>query len=640
MPQALKADHFLHLWNPMCGIAGIYRFGAGSDPSDLEKVQRATGFLGHRGPDNQAAEQHGCVSVGHARLSIIDTSPAAHQPMQDGTERYVIVYNGELYNYKTIRKELEAKGRVFRNQSDTEVILNAYAQYGKECLHHFNGFFAFAIYDKQTQTLFAARDRMGIKPFYYSHQTEIFAFGSELKAVAELANCRELNKKALHLYFQLTYVPAPLSMFEGVNKLLPGHFIEISDGKVNIEKYHDLSISSPVVENFKSAAQSIRQSLFRAVEMRLVSDVPLGTFLSGGIDSSIVTFIASQYLPNLDTFSLGFSDAPYLDESAAAKEVARAYGTRHHEIMVAQSDLGQHVFSMLETLDEPFADSSAMAVYILSKHTREHVKVALSGDGADELFGGYRKHRALLRSEQQTLLNTILRLSSSILPKKAGSRTGKTGDLLRKISKYAGGLREPLPQRYWNWLEWTSADEVSSLLLNSIRDLEFEESVKAGISSNDLNSLLLSDLRLLLPNDMLTKVDRMSMAHGLEVRTPFLDHRLVEQVLALPFAQKCNIKQGKLLLREAFKDDLPESVFHRPKKGFEIPVELWLRGQLKSELLRCSERQLIEEQRVFNYEMLRTQIDQFLYSNQNNLAPMLWSFVVFQNWWLQQNKFL
>lgn len=320
----------------MCGLAGLYRMAEDSVPGDLQKVQRATGLLSHRGPDNQSVKQHGRVSFGHARLSIIDTSENAHQPMEDRTGRFLIVYNGELYNYKSVRKKLESLGRVFQNQSDTEVIVNAYAQYGKNCLQHFNGFFAFAIYDKQTHTLFAARDRMGIKPFYFSQQSEIFSFGSELLSVAEISDCRELNTKALHLYFQLTYVPAPHSMYNGVNKLLPGHSIEIREGEVRIEKYYDLTISSVENTSLENAAQTVRESLIRAVEMRMVSDVPLGTFLSGGIDSSIVTSIAARNCSTLDTFSLGFSDAPYLDESAAAREVAQALGTRHHEIMVTQ----------------------------------------------------------------------------------------------------------------------------------------------------------------------------------------------------------------------------------------------------------------------------------------------------------------
>lgn len=295
---------------------------------------------------------------------------------------------------------------------------------------------------------------------------------------------------------------------------------------------------------------------------------------------------------------------------------------------------------MLNTLDEPFADSSAMAVYLLSKYTRAHVKVVLSGDGADELFGGYRKHQALLRSEQKSLLNIMLRQCSVLLPENLGSRSGKFGDLLRKGSKYAKGLNEPLAQRYWNWLEWSKAANVSSLLLHAEPDLEFEQVVKSNILSGDLNTILLSDLKILLPSDMLTKADRMSMAHGLEVRTPFLDHHLVETVMSMPFGNKCSVKQGKLLLREAFKDDLPLSVFNRPKKGFEIPVESWLKGALKSELMRCSERQLIHDQGVFRYETLRAQIDQFLHNNHNDLAPMLWSFVVFQHWWIRQNKII
>jgi len=476
---------------------------------------------------------------------------------------------------------------------------------------------------------------MGIKPFYYLQNENVFAFGSELAAVAEMSEEKRLNRKALHLYFQLTYVPAPHSMIEGIHKLKPGHYIEITNNEVHIAPYFCLQSREDKPLTFAESAALVKKELERSVAMRMVSDVPLGTFLSGGIDSSIVSALAVSHKKDLQTFSLGFSDSPYLDESEAAEKVARALGTQHHRIMVSQNDLSGHAGEMLHTLDEPFADSSAVAVYALSQYTSKHVKVALSGDGADELFGGYRKHRALLRSEDKGLSNMVLRHTAHFLPDVGSSRSNKLGDVIRKVSKYGKGLAVPLPQRYWNWLEWSSAGQVSQLLLQPERDLELEEEIKSIIDAKDLNSILLADMQFLLPNDMLTKTDRMSMAHGLEVRTPFLDHELVQLAASFPIEYKLNQKSGKLLLREAFKSELPDFVFDRPKKGFEIPIENWLRHELKVELIQYSNKQLIESQSVFNYDVLKSIIENFLHQKKNNLAPLVWSFLVFQNWWLR-----
>lgn len=619
----------------MCGITGLYNFNRAADEADYGRVQKAVAAIAHRGPDHREVRAIGQSCFGHARLSIIDPSDQGNQPMTDDNKRFWLAYNGELYNYKELRHSLESKGMNFRTECDTEVVLKAFIHYGKECLNHFNGFFAFAIYDRAEHRFFAARDRMGIKPFYYQINENGILFGSELSAVSAMVENLSLNHKALHLYFQLTYVPAPHTMLNGIEKLPPGHMIELLPGSKKVERWFDLRAVEPISPTFEKAAQLVKKEVERSVNLRMVADVPLGTFLSGGIDSSIVSAIAERNHEKLSTFSLGFSDSEYLDESGSAEKVAKAIGSNHHRIMVNRQDLTDHLNPMLETMDEPFADSSALAVYVLSKHTSKEVKVVLSGDGADELFGGYRKHMALVRSEQQSLSNWLLKLAAPAFSEESGSRSNKMGDWSRKLSKYSKGLKSPLDERYWNWMEWTTAENVSAILQSPQRDYSFEQQVRDSIDSENLNSILFTDQETLLPNDMLTKADRMSMAHGLEVRTPFLDHELVRIVNGLPFGYKCSSTKGKLLLREAFAKDLPEHVFDQPKKGFEIPIEQWLRNELREELKNLAEKQLIERQAVFNHKMLAQVLDDYLLRDQNKWTAFLWSFFVFQRWWLK-----
>jgi asparagine synthase (glutamine-hydrolysing) len=618
----------------MCGIAGIVRFNDQISLGESQKVEAAIQLLSKRGPDHQSIKTDGKICFGHARLSIIETSALSHQPMYDSEGRYLITYNGELYNYRDIRKNLESKGITFKTQSDTEVLLNAYKVYGTNCLEHFNGFFAFGIYDRQTDTFFGARDRMGIKPFYYSIGDDSLNFASELKALKPICNHWKLNNEALSLYFEMTYVPAPLSMIAGINKLFPGESIELKNGQVQLHRYFKTGSQKKSADDFEAASVKVKNHLQRSVNLRMVADVPLGTFLSGGIDSSIISMLAAQKKVGLETFSLGFKDLPWFDESKYAQVVAHHIGSKHHEIMVTEKDLCAHIHDMLEVLDEPFADSSALAVYALSKETSKHVKVALSGDGADELFGGYNKHRALLRSESAPLANELLKAARPIFSLFAGSRDGKWSNQFRKINKYVAAINLPLPERYWKLASWSDATTVQKLLLN-FGESQFKTEFVHSLRGADMNQLLEADLNLVLPNDMLTKVDRMSMAHGLEVRTPFLDHELVQYVNSLPFHYKTNLNFGKLLLRNAFKNDLPKIIFTRTKQGFEIPLEQWLKNELSPLLKSGMNAQLIEEQGIFNLAMLQQLVSRLHSNNVGDSAATLWSFIVFQTWWKQ-----
>jgi asparagine synthase (glutamine-hydrolysing) len=617
----------------MCGIAGIVRFNQPTDSSDFNSVEAAIKHLSKRGPDYQSVYQKDKFCFGHARLSIIETSALSNQPMEDASGRYTIVYNGEIFNFKSLRQELESLGATFKTQSDTEVLLNAYIHFGTSCLQKFNGFFAFAIYDKETETLFAARDRMGIKPFFYQAGDKEFSFASELKALHPLCKDWNLDYEALQLYFELTYVPAPLSMISGVKKLKPGWFILIKNGQIALENYFELTTQPACNDDFETAASKVKGHLTKSVNMRMIADVPLGTFLSGGIDSSIISLLASREKSRLETFSLGFKDLPWFDESKYAQVVAHHIGSRHHEIMVSENELCSQLPEMLNTLDEPFADSSSLAVFALCKETSGHVKVALSGDGADELFAGYNKHRALLRSESHPAANLLLQTASPFFQLFAGSRDGAWSNRLRKIQKYTTSLNLPLNERYWSLAAWTKQKVATDLMVNSNHQQTFKSDFLNSIENYDLNQLLLADLTLVLPNDMLTKVDRMSMAHGLEVRTPFLDHELVQYVNKLPFNYKANLNQGKLLLRKAFENDLPKVIFTRAKKGFEIPVERWLKNSLQELLNDLTKDEFINNQGIFNSEAIN-QLKRQLHSQNSGDSPTtLWSLLVFQWWW-------
>ena len=626
----------------MCGIAGIFNYTQPISAGDEERLQKAVETIAHRGPDFRQVKTFEKACLGHARLSILDTSSASNQPMVTEDGRYTIVFNGEIYNFKSIRSELVKLGQTFTTTGDTEVLLKAWAQWGSDCLERLNGFFAFAVYDTQSETMWLARDRMGIKPLYYGPQDTRLLFGSEMSVFKALGIKTELDYDALRLYFQLTYIPAPWTALKEVQKLMPGEFLTVKDGNVEKQKYFDLCSNTSSTDTFENAVEKVRQMLDESVRMRLVSDVPLGTFLSGGIDSSIVSHIAAKHLSGVNTFSVGFDDHAYLDESAYAAQVAKHIGSTHHEIRVGKKEMEEAAFAVLNHFDEPFADSSAIAVYMLSAYTSQHVKVILSGDGADELFGGYRKHMALFRAGQKSATNLLLKSAApllSFLP--GGSRTQKQGDFIRKLSKYSDGLRLPFAERYTQWLRWSDEKTAMDLLLDKKNSSQgLNELVGNNLDENDFNSVLLSDQLWLLPNDMLTKVDKMSMAHGLEVRTPFLEHHLVQYVNSLPPSYKLNASSGKLLLRSAFQSELPNEVFNRPKKGFEVPMESWLRTVLKEQVDKYSNRQLIEEQAVFNSSVLEEVLNDFYQLKNNSYAPLLWSFLVFQSWWFKTFKSL
>lgn len=627
----------------MCGITGVFAFNLVGKFSKIN-VAAATKALSSRGPDFQDIHVEEWVCLGHRRLSIIDTRAVAHQPMWDNSRRWCIVFNGEIFNFRELRQQLRAEGLTFHTESDTEVLLQSYIRYGTACLNQLNGFFSFCIYDTQEQSLFLARDRFGIKPLLYLFDQDKFLFSSEMKSLLAYGIVKDIDYNSLLAYLQLNYIPAPHTIFPGVKKLMPGHWLKIKNQSIETGRYY--SIPHPSVEDsppslsYPEAQVRFKSLLEASVQRRLVADVPLGCFLSGGTDSSVIAAIASRHQSGLHTFSIGYQDEPYFDETTYARLVAKKINTEHTVFSLTNRDLYEHVHDVLDYTDEPFADSSAIAVYILSKQTRKHATVALSGDGADELLGGYNKHAAFYRSFHpgwKEHLATTLSPAWRILPQ---SRHAPLANTIRQLNRYAVGARLPLAQRYWQWASFASEAQALRLLNPDRQSLAHEfagrkqECLSPLMKGGGMNDVLLTDMHLVLTNDMLTKVDLMSMANSLEVRVPFLDYEVVNFLFCLPASYKIDGGMRKKILQDAFRDDLPPELYNRPKKGFEVPLLQWLRTEMKSEINNnLLSETFIREQGIFNYSEIKKLKRNLFSLSPGDIHARIWALVVFQHWW-------
>lgn len=625
----------------MCGITGIFAFNL---VGKFNKVNTAaaTMCLELRGPDNQNIYNDDWVALGHRRLSIIDTSSDGNQPMWDESGRYCIAFNGEIFNYRELRQQLEAKGVTFFSHSDTEVLLKLYMLEKEKCLNKLNGFFALCIYDKVEQTFFVARDRYGVKPLLYVFDEDKFLFASEMKSIIQYGIDRTLDYNSLYSYLQLNYIPAPDTIFKHVKKLLPGHYLIIVNKQLTIGKFYDIPTEQNNIISYDDAKKKLIGLLDASVQRRLISDVPLGAFLSGGIDSSVITALASKHKPDLHTFSIGFKDEKFFDETHYAKLVADHFKTEHTVFSLTNDDLYEHVRSILNYIDEPFGDSSAINVYILSKQTRKHATVALSGDGADEILAGYNKHAAFYRSFHPGIKEKMVQSLGPLWNMIPQSRNSALSNKARQFARFAEGMKLSAKDRYWRWAAFADENAAKNLLTaESIANVSEQHytSTKAALlkditDSRNINEILLTDTKLLLPNDMLTKVDLMSMANGLEVRTPFLDFEVVNFIFSLPEDFKINSGIRKRILQDAFKDVLPAQLYKRPKKGFEVPLLKWFRKEMKSMIVDdlLSEK-LINEQGIFNYSEIRKLKEQLFSSNPGDVHARIWGLVVFQSWW-------
>jgi len=630
----------------VCGITGIFAFNLVGKFNKIHTVA-ATTALSTRGPDFHNVYLDEWVGLGHRRLSIIDTSAIAHQPMWDENERYCIIFNGEIFNYRKLKQELTAKGIPFFSQSDTEVLLKLYILEKEKCLNKLNGFFAFCIYDKQEQSFFIARDRYGIKPLLYLFDENKFLFASEMKSIIHYGIEKEIDYTSLFTYLQLNYIPAPNTIFKKVKKLLPGHYLKIVNGQLSIDNYYTIPYNSQILNHksqisYEDAKETFKNLLEASVQRRLISDVPLGAFLSGGIDSSVITGLASKHKPDLHTFSIGFKDEQFFDETEYARLVAKHFKTEHMVFSLTNNDLYEHVHSILDYIDEPFADSSAINVYILSKETRKHATVALSGDGADELLAGYNKHAAFYRVINKGWKENM---TASFLPLWRAlphSRNSPFGNKARQLARFAEGMKLTSKERYWRWAGFANEEKAMRLFSEkskaSLSQEDYSnlksEMLKSIPENEDINDILYTDINLVLPNDMLTKVDLMSMANGLEVRTPFLDYEVVNFIFSLPNEFKINSSIRKKILQDTFKDFLPKELYNRPKKGFEVPLLKWFRKEMKSLIFEdLLSKKFIEEQGIFNYAEIEKLKRQLFSSNPGDVHARIWGLIVFQSWW-------
>ena len=615
----------------MCGITGFF-----GNKNFADHIENSVNQLTHRGPDFGdfwvSDDQH--LGLGHRRLSIQDISSLANQPFTSSDGMLTMVFNGEIYNFQSLREELINDGYSFQTTSDTEVLLYLFHQMGNKCWEKLNGFFAVAIYNHQSQELTIARDRFGIKPLYYYIEDKKLVFASELKAILAYGIDKKIDYKALNLYFKLNYIPAPHSIIKNVKKLDPGHYITFNLEGYQKTKYYQLDQkdSGKSTLRYADAQKQLKKLLQESVEKRLVSDVPLGTFLSGGIDSSIITALASEISPNLNTFSIGFKDNSFFDETHYARLVADKYKTNHKEILLDNNSMFESLESLLSNIDEPFADSSALAVNALCKETRKHVTVALSGDGADELFAGYNKYWGEYKIQNPNIKEQIVQGLHPLWNALPKSRNNKITNLNRKLHKFSSGSRLLKSERYIKWCSIGDNENTKDLLLNV--DSDTSEISKYITNEKGINDILYNDIHLVLPDDMLTKVDRMSMNNSLEVRVPFLDHDVVNFANSLPDKYKIDHNFKKKILQDAFRDMLPKELYNRPKQGFEVPLLNWLKTDLDHKIRHIYlDREFIEEQGIFNYDAIHDIINKLHSNNPEDSHATVWALIVFQSWY-------
>ncbi len=637
----------------MCGITGFMHFSTDQQITDADQLLLAQMNQAqfHRGPDEGGEYLDENVALGHRRLSIIDLSQG-QQPMASDDGNYVLIYNGEIYNYKETRLELEQLGHVFHSHSDTEVILHAYMQWGKTCLEKLQGMFTFAIWHKTTQSLFIARDRLGIKPLFYSIIGETLYFASELKSLTLLPGLsKKIDAKAIEQYFALGYAAEPHTIYQQVSKLPPGHTLSIKLGDTTpvIEQYWDVSYAKQVAMSEQDYLDATVEQFKSAVDSHMVADVPLGSFLSGGVDSSAVVAMMSQIAQEkgsdkaVTTCSIGFDVKDY-NETDFARLVAKEYKTDHQEQVVASDD-----FELVDLLaglyDEPYADSSAMPTYRVCQLAREKVTVCLSGDGADELLAGYRRYGLMMNEEKvRAFLPYSIRKPVFGTLGKLYPKMDWAPQFLRAKTTFQS-LAMDTAEGYFHGVSLLNNAQRKALFsdelyqeLQGYTALEVFREHQANFDGNDPLSLIqYLDIKTYLVGDILTKVDRASMAHSLEVRVPFLDHKFVEWSATVPTALKIKNGCGKYVLKKAMEPHLPYDVLYRKKMGFRVPLADWFRGPLKQKLRDALLSKQMKESGLFNMNTIEKWLDEHQSGRKEYSAP-LWTLLMFASFYKQAEE--
>jgi len=621
----------------MCGITGFFKPPGESEQTLTQWGDAMNGTLRHRGPDDAGLwiDCAAGIVLAHRRLAILDLSPAGHQPMMSHCGRYVIAFNGEIYNFLDIRRELEKEGQWLISTSDTEVLVNACALWGvKPALCRLNGMFSFALWDRKEHTLALARDRLGKKPLYYGWSQDTFLFGSELKALCSHPGFTEkLDRSSLALFLRLGYIPAPHSIYQNIYKLPPGHFLNISipQYRVSAEPYWCVKKTverggqDPFTGDLRRAADELDAMLRDSIRLRMLADVPVGAFLSGGIDSSlVVAMMQAQATSRVKTFTIGFSEVSH-NEANYSAQVAEHLGTEHTQLCMSPREAQDTIPSMANIYDEPFADPSQIPTFLVSKLARKTVTVSLSGDGGDELFGGYREY--IVGSHRWRVLRRLLPLRALIGGCVKGMNAVANGRF-RKIEQLMA-VTTPEAMHHYHVSQWK---RPADLVPDTIEHLTaFTDPNLWADAMDDTERMMYMDLVNYLPEDILTKLDRASMATSLEARVPFLDYRLVEFAWRLPLDFKIHRGQGKRILRLILARYVPPRLFERPKMGFGLPLDQWLRGPLRpwgEELLDSTK---LKQQGIFNPVPVREAWTEHL-SGKQNWAMKLWGILMFQAW--------
>jgi len=623
----------------MCGICGIVH-------SEKERIVEANlikkmcDVITHRGPDDFGIYADHNVGLGMRRLSIIDLE-TGKQPISNEDGKIWIVFNGEIYNHKELRKELEGFGHKYKTQTDTETIVHAYEEYGDNCVQRLNGMFAFAIWDCHKNMLFLARDRIGIKPLYYFFDKNRFIFGSEIKSILQAGDIpKRIDLQALDSFLTMEFIPAPLSIFQDIKKLPPGYTLKLRDNNIWLQNYWDVEIKSNGV-NPLQIKQKLKALLQDAVKLRLMSDVPLGAFLSGGIDSSTVVALMAQVMDQpVKTFSIGFEDSTY-NELKYARIIAEKFNTEHHEFII-KPDIVDLADNLLKFLDEPFGDFSIFPTYLVSKMARDYVTVVLSGDGGDELFGGYDTYIANKLAKYYTRIPNFLRNGCLTRLLEMIPPSSKKKGLINRTKRFVEGMKLPEELHHTRWMIFLQELE---------KELLYNQDMKSGILEKDpykfirryfanvaynhadeINQQMYVDLKMYLVDNILVKVDRMSMATSIEARVPFLDHRFVEFAGTIPGNLKIQGLKTKVILKQAMEDLLPREILYRGKEGFSIPIKNWLREELKPLMMDTLAREKIKREGFFNSAFVENLKNQHLAGTENH-SHRLWALMIFGRWY-------
>ncbi len=623
----------------MCGIAGVLNFQSGA-PVDRSLLRAMADTIRHRGPDEEGYYADGEVGLAARRLKIIDLA-TGRQPIRNEDGTVWAVFNGEIYNYRDLRASLLARGHHFYTQTDTETIVHLYEDHGPDCVTRLRGMFAFALWDARRKRLLLARDRVGEKQLYYAITDGSLIFGSEIKCLLKSpAQKRAIDPVALRDYFTYLYVQGERTIFEGIRRLPPGHVLVCENGHASLRRYWELWPRPDDAAREDDVVGEFRERFAEAVRMRLASDVPLGAFLSGGIDSSaVVAMMARASAAPVKTFTVGYDgNGIAYDERPYARLVAERYGTHHHELVV-RPEVEEVIPAIVQAFDEPFADSSAIPNYYIAKLTREHVTVALSGLGGDEVGAGYERYVGALLAETYRRVPRLLRehVIARLVRRLPDSRSGRL--TVDRAKRFVDGAGLDFPDRYRHYLSAFSGEELGRLLHGDLNGPGAGEPIQDEVTrflgslpaSDPLSRMIFTDLATYLPDDLLVLSDRMSMAHSLELRAPFLDHELLEFVATVPSWLKLRGWTKKYLLKRAFEPLLPGVILRRRKKGFSVPLAVWLRGSLRPFLMEWLDEGRIRRIGLLNERAVSTLVREHL-DRRHNHENKLWALLIFSIW--------